>query len=109
MNEKRPLLTDPEVLEALAHPVRLDLLSYLMSDGPATASACARAVGTALELQLPPARAGPSRAGGAGRLARRARAALAGHHHRFPDRAVGAAAEAEARAHRGGDGRLGRS
>jgi DNA-binding transcriptional ArsR family regulator len=45
VDETRPLLTDPEVLEALAHPVRLDLLSYLMSDGPATASACARAVG----------------------------------------------------------------
>ena len=45
MDEQRPLLTDPEVLEALAHPVRLDLLSYLMSDGPATASVCARAVG----------------------------------------------------------------
>jgi DNA-binding transcriptional ArsR family regulator len=43
--ERRPVLTDPEVLEALAHPVRLDLLSYLMSNGPATASACARAVG----------------------------------------------------------------
>jgi DNA-binding transcriptional ArsR family regulator len=45
MSERRPVLTDPEVLEALAHPVRLDLLSYLMSNGPATASACARAVG----------------------------------------------------------------
>jgi DNA-binding transcriptional ArsR family regulator len=45
MAERRPVLTDPEVLEALAHPVRLDLLSYLMSNGPATASACARAVG----------------------------------------------------------------
>jgi len=45
MREQRPVLTDPEVLEALAHPVRLDLLTYLMSDGPATASACARAVG----------------------------------------------------------------
>lgn len=43
--ERRPLLTDPEVLEALAHPVRLDLLTYLMSAGPATASTCARAVG----------------------------------------------------------------
>jgi DNA-binding transcriptional ArsR family regulator len=42
--ERRPLLTDPEVLEALAHPVRLDLLTYLMSAGPATASTCARAV-----------------------------------------------------------------
>jgi DNA-binding transcriptional ArsR family regulator len=45
MEERRPVLTDPEVLEALAHPVRLDLLSYLMSDGPASASVCARAVG----------------------------------------------------------------
>ncbi|MFZ1996607.1 MAG: helix-turn-helix domain-containing protein [Solirubrobacteraceae bacterium] len=45
MAERRPVLTDPDVLEALAHPVRLDLLTYLMSNGPATASACARAVG----------------------------------------------------------------
>ncbi len=45
MPESRPVLTDPEVLEALAHPVRLDLLNYLMSTGPATASTCARAVG----------------------------------------------------------------
>jgi len=45
MAERRPVLTDPDVLEALAHPVRLDLLGYLMSNGPATASACARAVG----------------------------------------------------------------
>lgn len=44
-DERRPLLTDPEVLEALAHPIRLDLLTYLMSAGSATASACARAVG----------------------------------------------------------------
>jgi DNA-binding transcriptional ArsR family regulator len=44
-SEHRPLLTDPEVLEALAHPVRLDLLTYLMAAGPATASTCARAVG----------------------------------------------------------------
>jgi DNA-binding MarR family transcriptional regulator len=44
-HERRPLLTDPEVLEALAHPVRLDLLTYLMAAGPATASTCARAVG----------------------------------------------------------------
>ena len=41
---RRPVLTDPDVLEALAHPVRLDLLSYLGSAGPATASQCARAV-----------------------------------------------------------------
>ncbi|MGH2892553.1 MAG: winged helix-turn-helix domain-containing protein [Solirubrobacteraceae bacterium] len=45
MPERRPVLTDPEVLEALAHPVRLDLLTYLMSNGPASATACARAVG----------------------------------------------------------------
>lgn len=45
MPETRPLLTDPDVLETLAHPVRLDLLTYLMADGPATASQCARAVG----------------------------------------------------------------
>ena len=42
---RRPVLTDPDVLEALAHPVRLDLLSHLGSEGPATASQCARAVG----------------------------------------------------------------
>lgn len=33
------------MLKALAHPIRLDLLTYLMSAGPATASTCARAVG----------------------------------------------------------------
>jgi DNA-binding transcriptional ArsR family regulator len=43
--ENRPRLTDPAVLDALAHPVRLDVLGYLMSAGPATASQCARAVG----------------------------------------------------------------
>ena len=43
--ENRPVLTDPEVLQALAHPVRLDVLSYLMAEGPATASQAARAVG----------------------------------------------------------------
>jgi DNA-binding transcriptional ArsR family regulator len=44
-DHRRPLITDPDVLEALAHPVRLDLLTYLVATGPATASACARAVG----------------------------------------------------------------
>jgi DNA-binding transcriptional ArsR family regulator len=44
-SELRRELSDPGALEALAHPVRLDLLSYLASRGPATASACARAVG----------------------------------------------------------------
>ncbi len=43
--ENRPVLTDPAVLAALAHPVRLDVLTYLMAAGPATGSACARAVG----------------------------------------------------------------
>jgi DNA-binding transcriptional ArsR family regulator len=41
----RRLLENPAVLNALAHPLRLDVLSFLMSSGPATASACARAVG----------------------------------------------------------------
>ena len=45
MDPRRPVLTDPAVLESLAHPVRLDVLNHLMSDGPATASVCARAVG----------------------------------------------------------------
>jgi DNA-binding transcriptional ArsR family regulator len=45
MEPNRPVLTDPEALESLAHPVRLDVLDYLMSNGPATASVCARAVG----------------------------------------------------------------
>jgi len=42
--ESRRTLTDPAALNALAHPVRLDLLSFLMSHGAATASECARAV-----------------------------------------------------------------
>ena len=41
----RPVLIDAKVLESLAHPIRLDVLRYLMADGPATASVCARAVG----------------------------------------------------------------
>lgn len=45
MDTRRPVLTDPAVLDSLAHPVRLDVLNHLMSAGPATASACARAVG----------------------------------------------------------------
>lgn len=43
-SENRRTITDPAALDALAHPVRLDLLRFLMSDGPATASECARAV-----------------------------------------------------------------
>lgn len=45
MDANRRRLDDPEALEALAHPLRLNLLGYLMSAGPATASTCARAVG----------------------------------------------------------------
>jgi len=45
VEERRPTLSDPAVLDALSHPVRLDVLGYLMSAGPATASECARAVG----------------------------------------------------------------
>jgi DNA-binding transcriptional ArsR family regulator len=43
--EARRRITEPEALEALAHPVRLELVNHLMAAGPATASACARAVG----------------------------------------------------------------
>ena len=43
--EARRRITEPEALEALAHPLRLALIDHLMADGPATASACARAVG----------------------------------------------------------------
>jgi DNA-binding transcriptional ArsR family regulator len=43
--EARRRITEPEALEALAHPVRLELINHLMASGPATASACARAVG----------------------------------------------------------------
>lgn len=45
MREQRLVLRDPAVLDALSHPVRMDVLSFLMSTGPATASTCARAVG----------------------------------------------------------------
>jgi DNA-binding transcriptional ArsR family regulator len=43
--ETRKHLTEPDALEALAHPVRLDIINFLMANGPATASTCARAVG----------------------------------------------------------------
>lgn len=45
MDQRRPVLSESAVLAALAQPVRLDVLNYLMSAGPATASVCARAVG----------------------------------------------------------------
>jgi DNA-binding transcriptional ArsR family regulator len=43
--ETRRHITEPDALQALAHPVRLELIDYLMAQGPATASTCARAVG----------------------------------------------------------------
>jgi DNA-binding transcriptional ArsR family regulator len=43
--EARRTISEPATIRALAHPVRLDLLTYLMANGPATASRCARAVG----------------------------------------------------------------
>lgn len=43
--EVRRRIAEPEALEALAHPLRLELIVHLMGAGPATASACARAVG----------------------------------------------------------------
>jgi DNA-binding transcriptional ArsR family regulator len=38
-------ITEPQALEALSHPLRLELMIHLMAAGPATASGCARAVG----------------------------------------------------------------
>jgi DNA-binding transcriptional ArsR family regulator len=43
--EARKHITEPDALEALAHPVRLEIINFLMANGPATASTCARAVG----------------------------------------------------------------
>ena len=43
--EHRRQITEPEALDALAHPIRLELINFLMASGPATASVCARAVG----------------------------------------------------------------
>jgi DNA-binding transcriptional ArsR family regulator len=43
--EARRSVGQPGELAALAHPLRLDLINYLMSAGPATASQCARAIG----------------------------------------------------------------
>ncbi|MFI7386305.1 ArsR/SmtB family transcription factor [Streptomyces sp. NPDC049813] len=41
----RRQITDPRQLRALAHPLRLALLQYLMAVGPRTASECAAEVG----------------------------------------------------------------
>jgi predicted transcriptional regulator len=43
--EARVRLDNPDAIAALTHPVRLKLLNYLMSSGPATATQGARAVG----------------------------------------------------------------
>jgi DNA-binding transcriptional ArsR family regulator len=42
--EARRTISEPGELRALAHPVRYELLNYLISNSPATASQCARAV-----------------------------------------------------------------
>ena len=39
-------ITDPGALKALAHPLRIALLSHLLAEGPSTASECAEAVGS---------------------------------------------------------------
>jgi predicted transcriptional regulator len=44
-DEARVHLDDPEAMAALTHPLRMKLLNHLMSEGPATASQAARAVG----------------------------------------------------------------
>jgi DNA-binding transcriptional ArsR family regulator len=43
--EARRTINEPATVRALAHPVRLELMAYLVNHSPATASACARAVG----------------------------------------------------------------
>lgn len=43
--EARRTITEPETVRVLAHPVRFELLNYLITNSPATASQCARAVG----------------------------------------------------------------
>lgn len=42
----RKRVTDVELMTALAHPLRGELLRYLMSVGPRTASECAEAIGS---------------------------------------------------------------
>jgi DNA-binding transcriptional ArsR family regulator len=43
--EAHAKITEPGAMAALAHPLRLALITHLMASGPATASRCARAVG----------------------------------------------------------------
>ncbi|WP_348788398.1 helix-turn-helix domain-containing protein [Leifsonia sp. NPDC080035] len=44
--ERRATVSDPRALRALAHPLRLALLDYLLAFGPRTASECAEVVGS---------------------------------------------------------------
>ncbi|HMO12239.1 MAG TPA: helix-turn-helix domain-containing protein, partial [Actinotalea sp.] len=39
-------MTDPRALRAMAHPLRLDLIELLGTEGPATAAECARRLGS---------------------------------------------------------------
>lgn len=43
--QPRKVINDPRALQALAHPVRVDLLNHLLAHGPRTASQCAAAMG----------------------------------------------------------------
>jgi DNA-binding transcriptional ArsR family regulator len=45
MTQPRPI-DDPAALKALAHPLRVALLSHLLAAGPSTASECAESVGS---------------------------------------------------------------
>lgn len=45
MSGSSTVVDDERVARALANPVRLDVLGYLIAAGPATASRCARALG----------------------------------------------------------------
>lgn len=45
MQAQRRGTAEPAEVRVLAHPLRLELLTHLMSTGPATASQCARALG----------------------------------------------------------------
>lgn len=46
MNPQPRRIDDPAALKALAHPLRVALLTHLLAAGPSTASECAQAVGS---------------------------------------------------------------
>jgi DNA-binding transcriptional ArsR family regulator len=46
VTERRIALRDPEVIRALAHPLRIRLLHHLLTTGPNTATQCATATGS---------------------------------------------------------------